>query len=273
MPQAPAPRVLVVDDDVEVRVMVAEFLNQRGFEVLEAEDGVEALRKVREARPAALVLDIMMPRLGGLNALPIIRALSPGIVIVVVTGVFDPELQRRAAAAGAHAVLLKPVPLTALGAILLEAAPARPEATRPPKPPDRARQAQRILVADDEADVRSMLKELLVDAGYEVCEAEDGVSAVKAVVDNAPAVALLDILMPGLSGVEAVEAIRAAAPSVIVIMVSGTPNLELARRALAYGAFDYVTKPVDFAYLLRSVSVALTMHELAQGMDEPKGPV
>jgi CheY-like chemotaxis protein len=273
MPEAPAPKVLVVDDDVEVRVMVAEFLNQRGFEVLQAEDGVEALRMVREARPAAVVMDIMMPRLGGLNALPIIRALAPGIVIVVVTGTFDSELQRRASAAGAHAVLLKPVPLTALSAILLEAAPALAEPTRPARPPARGRRAQRILVVDDEPDVRSLLREFLLDAGYEVSEAEDGVSAVKAAVDGAPAVVLLDILMPGLSGIEAVEAIRAAAPTVIVIMVSGTPNLDLARRALAYGAFDYVTKPIDFAYLLRSVSVALTMHELAQGMDEPAGSV
>ena len=61
--------VLVVDDDPEVRAALGEYLRSEGFEVLEAENGLEALVHVKRARPRAVVLDLMMPRLGGLEAL------------------------------------------------------------------------------------------------------------------------------------------------------------------------------------------------------------
>ena len=70
---------------------------------------------------------------------------------------------------------------------------------------------------------------------------------------------LLDITLPGLNGVEALPTIRALAPHAMVIMVSGSTDVELSKRALAYGAFDYVTKPIDFEYLARSVETAVAM--------------
>ena len=68
--------------------------------------------------------------------------------------------------------------------------------------------------------------------------------------------------LPGLDGVEALRAIRAVAPDAIVIMVSGSTDVELSKRALAYGAFDYVTKPIDFEYLARSVETAVAMRSV-----------
>ncbi len=61
---------------------------------------------------------------------------------------------------------------------------------------------------------------------------------------------------------EALRAIRAVAPDAIVIMVSGSTDVELSKRALAYGAFDYVTKPIDFEYLARSVETAVAMRSV-----------
>ena len=114
-----------------------------------------------------------------------------------------------------------------------------------------------MLVVDDEAQTRAMLTELITQQGYRVRTAADGAAAVRAVLDAAPDVVLLDIAMPGLGGIEALTAIRAIAPEVKVIMVSGQGDLDLAKRALAYGAFDYITKPVDPAYLTVSLQVAL----------------
>jgi DNA-binding NtrC family response regulator len=118
---------------------------------------------------------------------------------------------------------------------------------------------------DDEPQVRAMLEDLLGAMGYETRGAADGPSGVRAVLDWAPDVVLLDIGMPGLSGVGALQAIAALGPVTKVIMVSGTTDLEVSRRALAYGAFDYVTKPVDFEYLGRSVETALMMKRLEEG--------
>jgi CheY-like chemotaxis protein len=261
--EQPSPRkVLIVDDDPDVRATVAAYLSGVGFDVAQADSGLEALLEVRRLRPGGIVLDIMMPRLGGLQALQRIRALDPRIVVVAVSGAPDAELERQAVRAGAIACLVKPLVLAELASVLRGVRP-RPRADPAPGPPPRPR-AGRVLVVDDEADFREVLQDFLVDKGYDVRPAADGLAALSAVAGDAPDVVLLDIQMPGLGGVDVLAAIRAIAPAVQVIMVSGTSNTDLAARSLAFGAFDYVTKPVDLAYLERSLETAIIMNGLDQ---------
>ena len=66
---SPTSRILVVDDDRDVRETVVEFLRGEGFDVVEAANGLEALVQVKRARPSGIVLDLLMPRLGGLDAI------------------------------------------------------------------------------------------------------------------------------------------------------------------------------------------------------------
>jgi DNA-binding NtrC family response regulator len=263
-----ARRVLVADDDAAVRELVAENLAREGYEVLQAANGLETLRHVKRARPAAVVLDLGMPRLGGLDALRLISAFDPAIAVVVVTGETDPEIHRKALALGARAVHVKrmtpPALLPALGASAGAAAVAEePEAAARPGSEPRAA-ATPVLVVDDDPEVRATLEEFLAGRGYQVRSVADGAAAVRAIVKEAPAVVLLDIRMPGLSGLEALQTIRAVAPECLVIMVSGEADLEVARSALAHGAYDYVGKPVDFEYLAQSLQTALMMKRLAQ---------
>lgn len=119
-----------------------------------------------------------------------------------------------------------------------------------------------ILVVDDDPDVREMLEGLLAARGHHVRAAGDTGTALRMIVEAASDVVLLDINMPRLSGVEALPMIRAVAPSVAVIMVSGTVDAVLAKSALARGAFDYVAKPIDAAYLAQSLEAVLAMREL-----------
>ena len=263
VPQPGAKKVLVVDDDPDLRSAVAEFLNMQGFEVAEADNGLEALLKVKRLRPHGVVLDIMMPRLGGLQALQRIHAFDPAITVVVMSGVADADLQRQAALAGASACLMKPVALSDIAAALRgQVPPAREEnpSVRPPGPA-----AGRVLVVDDEREIRETLQEFLAAKGYDVREASNGAAGIAAVAEATPDVVLLDIQMPGLGGVDALAAIRAIAPQVKVIMVSGTRDADVASRALAYGAFDFVGKPIDLAYLERSLETAMSMKELERG--------
>ena len=251
--------VLVVDDDSEVRATLVEYLREEGFDVREAENGLEALACVKRDRPRAVVLDLMMPRLGGIEALKRIRGFDTAIGVVVVTGTEDIELHRQALAQGALAVFAKPLQPADIVAALGGA----------PRPPDEAARAAvptaSILVVDDESEVRVMLEDLLRAMGYETRAAVDGLSGVRAVLDWRPDVVLLDIGMPGLSGIGALPLIAAIAPATKVVMVSGTTDVEVSRRALAYGAFDYVTKPVDVEYLQRSIETALMMKRLEEG--------
>ena len=251
--QPAAKKVLVVDDDPDMRAAVAEFLNMEGFEAVEASNGLEALLQVKRLRPHGVVLDIMMPRLGGVQALRHIHAFDPRITVVVVSGVADADLLRQASLAGASACLTKPAAFAEIAAAL-----------RGRLPPPR-RGAGRVLVVDDEREVREILQEFLAEKGYDVRPAHDAAAAIAAVTAEPPDVVLLDIQMPGLGGVDALAAIRAVAPDVKVIMVSGTSSVDLAGRALAYGAFDYVAKPIDLAYLQRSLETALMMRGLERG--------
>jgi response regulator of citrate/malate metabolism len=81
----------------------------------------------------------------------------------------------------------------------------------------------------------------------------------------APDVVLLDISAPGLAGLDALEASRVVAPDVRVNRVSSTRDVEEAKRVLAYGAFDYVVKPVDFESLRQSVQITLRMKRFPGG--------
>ena len=78
--------VLVVDDEAEVRETLREALERRGHRVQEASDGVEAVSRFRDGRPGLVVLDILMPRQGGLNTIREIRAVDPGVPIVCISG-------------------------------------------------------------------------------------------------------------------------------------------------------------------------------------------
>lgn len=266
MPE-PAPRgaVLVAEDDAEVRATIADYLRARGLEVVEAADGVEALARLEQVRPAGVVLDLLMPRLGGLDALRRIQLIDPAITVVVVTGIEDAEVERLAQSLGAAQILRKPVALPELAAALglagsRPAAPARarqPSAGIASAPALQPGSAGHILIVDDEPEVCQMLQELFAGRGYQARAVTDGGAAVRAVLDDPPDLVLLDIAMPRLGGIEALTAIRAIAPAVKVIMVSGQADLEVAKRSLAYGAFDYVAKPIDLAYLTSSVEAAL----------------
>ena len=250
-PESAARRtVLVVDDEAEPREAVVQYLRAEGFDTVEAENGLDAPLQFKRARPRAVVLDLAMPRLGGLDALKRIRALDPSVTVVVVSGEADAELTARARSLGAAAVLTKPLDLPAL---LRALDPSRTA---------RGPSAGRVLVVDDEPQIRELLEEFLTQGGYEARSAADGNEGVRAVVENAPDVVLLDIEIPGLNGIEALARIRASAPDVKVIMISGTDSVELSKRSLAYGAFDYIAKPVDFEYLTRSLETAMMMKRL-----------
>jgi len=258
-------RVLIVDDDRDVREVLVETFRLAGFDVLAAANGLEALLYVKRERPDAVVLDLMMPRLGGVEALKRIRSYNPGIRVLVVTGNIDPELQRQATAAGAAAVFTKPVPAATLVSALAGAPPPPPAPVAAVPAPEAGAATGRVLVVDDNAEVRMMLEDALTALGYRTRTVADGAAAVRAVIDESPDVVLLDVYMPGLSGVGALPTIVALAPHAKVIMISGAANEDVLKRSLAFGAHDYVTKPFEISSLSRALETALAMRRLETG--------
>lgn len=258
-------RVVIADDDAEVRELLAEYLGKHGWQVFEAMNGLEALLHVKRQQPHAVLLDLRMPRLGGIETLKRIRSFDPTIAVVIVSGNVDAELRRQAETIGAASVLHKPVDLPAVLAAVGASAPnpVAPVDTAPAPAVGQERASRSILVVDDDARIRAMLEEYLVAKGFRARGAADGASAVRDLVTSPTDVVLLDIDMLGLNGTDALPTLRAVAPRASIIMVSGTTNEQIAKRALAAGAFDYVTKPVNLVHLVDAIETALAMADVS----------
>jgi AmiR/NasT family two-component response regulator len=119
----------------------------------------------------------------------------------------------------------------------------------------------RILIAEDETIIRLDLRELLERAGFEVCaEARDGEEAVELARSAAPDLAVLDVKMPRLDGIDAARRILEERPIPIVI-VSAYGEEELVSRAVEAGVYGYLVKPFRESDLLPAIATARARHE------------
>jgi PAS domain S-box-containing protein len=114
----------------------------------------------------------------------------------------------------------------------------------------------RVLVVDDEKSIRLTLREFLREDGHEVAIAEDADAALRVLAQQALDVVVSDIVLPRVTGIELLRALREAAPGVQVIMMTGDPNLETAAESVRMGAADYLVKPIAKAAILRAVAAA-----------------
>ncbi len=244
------PSVLCVDDDPDVLEQLKEHFTLQGFIVLTAGNGVEACLQVKRWAPKAVILDLLIPRLGGIGTLSRIRAFSPSIPVILVSdtaGALDLVAEAGLSVTGAFA---KPLDLPAISEALARAGVTVPTAFAPASSAQRhARARARILLVDDEPQFTEMLAEYLVGERFEVLEAGSGEEALPQVSAWRPDLVLLDLMMAGMGGLETLRRIKIMRPETCVIMVTAVDDQDVARSALASGAADYVTKPFTFQYL------------------------
>jgi len=103
---------------------------------------------------------------------------------------------------------------------------------------------ERILIVDDEEDIRAVLDISLSDLGYEVYTAENGEEALRILSEINPPIVLTDIRMPVMDGIELLRRIKQVNPETEVIMVTGHGDMDLAIKSLKYEATDFITKPI-----------------------------
>src|SRR5262245_5530317 len=121
-----------------------------------------------------------------------------------------------------------------------------------------------ILVVDDEEKIRQTLRGVLTDEGFEVLEASDGRRALELLESAVPRLAIVDVWMPEVDGIELLARMRTQAPGVPIIVISGHGTIETAVRVIRLGAFDCLEKPFQLDALLHVVERALG--------DEERGP-
>ncbi len=100
-----------MDDEPDAVELLQEFLTSKGYEVITAEDGEEALHKVKEERPHLILLDVRMPRLNGMEVLKRLREIDREVGVIMVTAVDEEETGRQALDLGAFDYITKPLDL------------------------------------------------------------------------------------------------------------------------------------------------------------------
>ena len=125
----------------------------------------------------------------------------------------------------------------------------------------------RVLIVDDEPDIRKVVRMTLQKAGYDTLEAENGEKAIE-VINSGENRLLLDVMicdirMPKVNGIEAIAYFRQNYPRVPVIVLTGFPDTDMATSLLRQGVVDYLVKPVEGDKLKASVARAMEQRELA----------
>jgi DNA-binding response OmpR family regulator len=116
----------------------------------------------------------------------------------------------------------------------------------------------KILVVDDEPEVRQLMEHFLTERGYDVRIAENGRLALVTLDTFTPDVVLLDMHMPEMDGLETLRRLAVRSPSLPVIMITVNEDIETTARLLQLGAADYVPKPFNLEYLEQAINIQLS---------------
>jgi DNA-binding response OmpR family regulator len=117
---------------------------------------------------------------------------------------------------------------------------------------------KKILVVDDEPEVRQLMEHFLTERGYDVRIAENGRLALVTLDTFTPDVVLLDMHMPEMDGLETLRRLAVRSPSLPVIMITVNDDIETTARLLQLGAADYVPKPFNLEYLEQAINIQLS---------------
>jgi CheY-like chemotaxis protein/signal transduction histidine kinase len=197
--------VLIIDDDTMVQHLLRGHLEEEGFKVFSATDGMEGLTLAREVRPTVIILDIHLPRLDGWSVLSELKS-DPGLANIPVVMMSVEEQRARGFSFGACEYLVKPVEPDRLLTVVKKAiVPGQGD----------------VLVVDDDDDTRELVSRNLRRAGFTTVEAKDGEEALlRSRVVN-PALIILDLLMPGVDGFEVLRTMRAEGMTTPVVVLTG----------------------------------------------------
>lgn len=235
--------VIVIDDSPTFRAAIADALVRAGYATVAAASGPEGLRLAASQRPAAIIVDGMMPDMDGASVIRRVR-LDPALrttPCILLTGSDDGASEVHALDAGADAFVRKEsdieIILARLRAVLRGAHEERADAVSLLAP-------KRILAVDDSPTYLHALADQLRGEGYDVAQATSGEEAIDLLAVQRVDCILLDRMMPGLSGAETCERIKAApvVRDIPLIMLTSLEGREAMLDGFSAGADDFISK-------------------------------
>ncbi len=234
--------LLVVEDEIEVRTYAAAALRRRGYRILEAQNGEDALRIAasHDGRIDLVLTDVVMPGVKGPELVARLRSSSSVTKVLYMSGYPETAVLQQARLEAGFAFLQKPFTSEILSAKVREVLSAPVAACR-------------ILLVDDEEVVRRLFREVLMSAGYEVREAGNGKEAMQLVKNEPFELIITDLIMPEPEGIETIRDLRVQYPTLKIIAVSGAFGGKFLSVAEKMGALTTLQKPVSPRDLLASV--------------------
>jgi CheY-like chemotaxis protein/anti-sigma regulatory factor (Ser/Thr protein kinase) len=220
------PTVLLIDDDASVRDVMRRLLDDEGFRVVTASDGMQGLQLARQLHPAVITLDVLMPHMDGWAVLRALKA-DPelaDIPVIMATIINDKNFGYML---GAAEYMAKPIDRNHLAAILRKYQPENAACS--------------VLVVEDDGITRRMLRRLLKKQGCLVTEAANGQAALTCVAAQRPTFILLDLMLPMMDGFTLIEEIhKRAAWRSIPIVVMTAKDLSAEERHWLQGSVEKV---------------------------------
>ena len=245
--------ILLVEDTEAIIVQMKDILLQEGYHIMVARNGNEALEQIEQQIPDAMILDLMMPEVDGFEVLKRIRneEKTDHLPVIILTAKYVTKQELAFLKNnGIHQLIQKgdinkdqllstvarmmfPDPLVVNTPI---AKPARLPVTGTPL----------VLVVEDNPDNMITIKALL-DGKCQIIEAEDGQTGVKQAIKHQPHLILMDIALPGMNGIEALNEIRKEEKLALVPIIAVSASAMKGDREdfIALGFDDYVSKPID----------------------------
>jgi len=200
--------VLVIDDDRSMVKTLCAVLSLHGWSPTAGYSGEDAIREARVGSFDAVIMDVCMPGLDGVEAFRVIRQEYPKLPIMLMTAYANPELLAQAQREGVLMILPKPLPLAKLTETLSDLSQNGP-----------------VLVVDDEPEFLKTLTSILTSRKHKVLHASRLEEALAMLSDSTARVIVMDLNLGELAPKDAVLAVKRVSPEVLLILYSGYPDL------------------------------------------------
>jgi len=234
-------RLLVIEQDLERRQQLYSLLLRLGHPVQTVASGRQAMNALQHEWPLLIVMGDAFPDITGRALIKRLRALDGDVPIILLSSGSAPAAEADAAV-NIHAILA----LDAPEEVLLREAQRCLAIPRHGHP---AHLPCRVLIVDDEPKLCALLKDFLELHGFAAETAASGEAALAKISQQVPNFVLLDIGMDGMDGLVTLKKIKALPTPTTVIMVTGNPESDTVKQAMALGAQDYIQKPFSPEYL------------------------
>jgi CheY-like chemotaxis protein len=256
-------KILVIDDDRMNCDLLHAVLTRHGYEVHRATSGPEGLNLFRQHAPRVTILDLRMPGMDGLTVLKEIRAIDPHAPVIILGGGATELQENQARALRVTDFVRKGLSLDVLveGVNRVVQYPLKKEAVGGQAPDSVADTGETILVVDDEQLVRDLLVQFLTLRGYRAIGVKDAHEALSVVEQSRPHLILLDLMLPGMSGVEVLRRLRDMHFTGATIIVTGSYDEELLEDAWSLHPQEVIAKPIDLEKLLAIIQLVLVCRE------------